>query len=164
MAGIVEGRIVGPEHGVEQFVFELRVVGQHQAPAIPGSAVEVKIEIGDGSGNAQLQGCNFAREMPHVVAAERSVGSAEEVRFFLLHGKQEAARLDAAEGEDEIASFYGTRAGGSCNFEAFDVAAACGHVEADDGAAQADLYLRGADERVTMNFDQTRGSCPAFYG
>ena len=95
-----------------QLVCELSLVGQHQAPPVVGSAsVEIEIEVGHRSGNAQLQGCDFSGEVAHVIAAQRDHPTPpKRAGYFCWTESRKTTRLNAAEGEDEVARFYRTRA------------------------------------------------------
>ena len=85
VVGIIERRIVGPECGVQDLLFQLRVRRQHKAPSMVGSAlIQFEIQLADRVRIVEHDARDLPGNVAHVVPAQRPIDSTKVARPALL--------------------------------------------------------------------------------
>ena len=143
MVGIVKGWIVGPEGSVQNSMLQLRVGGQHKAPAIVGPAViQVKVQIVDRVGIVEHDARDLSGDVAHVVVAQRTIDATKVTGPALLSVQEEARRFDTAHGQHKPPGPYSAGAVRSGDVEAIDLPAILAEVEVCHRAVEAQLDVR----------------------
>src|ERR1039458_6249867 len=101
MARIMEWCIVREKSRVEQPMCSLRRLAKHETPPdIRTARVEFEVEVRNSCWLVEHDVRDLARDMTHVIAAERAACATEMAGPTALHGEQKARCLDTARRAD----------------------------------------------------------------